>query len=139
MAQEQQKQQLEREDPAPRITVGSAATIKDRRNDRVYMLANPNDVLFGVSGAENDGWRFIDRNSDKERILGGKPGADNSAHETWLGQILMWKSRSDYAAQQEAKEKQDAEVKRQIESPGGIDGVRNLEGELAFQRPERRN
>lgn len=138
MAQAQEdKLQLEREDPAPVMYDLGVATIQNKRADRVYQLANPNDHMFGVATSLNLGWTCIDRSVDKERMVGGKPGNDSASHETWHGQILMWMPKKRFDAIQAAKDARRAEINKQIEAPGGVDGVQNLEGELAIQNPNK--
>lgn len=133
MAQAQQeKQELVRKDPvASRSHRLGSVTIINKREDRRYMIANPNEPMFGVEAMLACGWHFVDRNADKERILGGGPSRDDKSKESYGDQILMWIEADIYEAGEAAKFQENAELMSRTARQGGIDAVRGSDGAYA--------
>ena len=130
MAQPQQAAEAPRKDPRPRRRIpGMSGTVKERRPDREYVFANPNDHLFGLSRHIDDGWTKINKDRDKERAYAGR--VEENGDVSFEGQILLWIDKAEYQEMlddaQAIVKARDAKAKR----PGGIDSVVGVNGKLA--------
>lgn len=125
-------QALERTDPSPRsLTGASAGKVKNRMPDREYALANPTDDMFGAESLENDGWKYIIADSDKETVVGGR--VIEGKKIAWRGQVLMWRPAKDQAAFEKGKASYHASLEARKQQPGGSDGITDAKGNPAEQ------
>jgi hypothetical protein len=130
------KESVERKDPVTRRSARlGEMVVTNQRPDRAYLFANPNDNRFGVATSEALGWKFIDRNVDKERARGGGPSRDDPSKETYADQILMYMQREDYEAYLAESHSNQAELSARIARPGGIDAVAGTDKKLASGSP----
>jgi hypothetical protein len=110
------------------VNQASVGCLKNRRDDRAYLLANPNDDLHGLAFHLDSGWHEIraTKDGDKERINSGR--VDANGRVTFQGQVLIWLEKDEHdlrAKDQQALVK--AREKKKL-APGGIDGVVDAQG-----------
>lgn len=132
MSPAQPQQQSEpRKDPRPRRRGrGQDGQVKNKLPDRAYILANPAETRFGLTKKLEEGWTKVNHKSgDKERVFCGK--LEDNGDVTFEGQVLLWLDKEEHEARladgQEVVKSRDAKAK----SPGGIDGVRGVDGRMA--------
>lgn len=130
------KEQVVRKDPkSSRASRLGEMVVDHAREDRVYLFANPNDNRFGVATMEVLGWRYIDRNVDKERARGGGPSRDDASKETYADQILMYMPKDEHDEYLREKHEAQSELSARIARPGGIDAVSGTDNKLASGSP----
>lgn len=121
---------VERVDPPGRTLTGAnAGRVKNRRPDREYLFANPNDDLMGASVMEDEGWKYIIAGSDRETATGAREIEGKKI--AFRGQVLMWRPKAEqdaFLAGKVAVVKRHEVAKQQ---PGGIDGVKSADDTLA--------
>lgn len=105
------EQQIERVDPAPRsVSKAFMGRVTNPDPGRAYMLANPNEDMFGVAACENDGWKPLIWGKCSEKVTGARKenGGDRMSVN---GQIVMWRPKAEqdaYLAEKHAYAKQQA-------------------------------
>lgn len=102
------EQHIERVDPEPRLEVTQLGTVRNPAPDRVYMVANPNEPMFGVDACESQGWTPLIWGKDKEKVQGGRREVQGD-RVTVQGQVVMWRPKAEqerYLAQKHAYAKQ---------------------------------
>jgi hypothetical protein len=125
-------QTTERADPkTKRLLPGQAGHLRFGRPERVYKLANPADENFGLQIHLDMGWEKINggKDGDKERIAGGRVNPDGSV--SFNGQVLIWLPKEEHDAREADKRALIAAREKKRNSPGGIDGVTDVNGQLA--------
>jgi hypothetical protein len=126
------EQTPKRADPRKRGFVPTVTgTLRNGRPDRKYLLANPQDQLHGLPILLDRGWQKVNggKDGDKERVNGGKGEADGSV--SFQGQVLVWISLDDWNDQQEYKRSLEQARHAKSRAQGGIDGIRDVDGNLA--------
>ena len=110
--------------------INDQAWLDHKDPTRVYCLADPNDVYCGVQHLRRLGWEVEHARPDGPRIVGGDVSTDGSALQN-AGLYVMSRpleKHVEYLRQGWAVADQRAKA---IGQPGGIDGVRSVEGRLA--------
>ena len=127
----------ERVDPRTRrINPGQAGQVRNGRPDRVYKLANPNDMNHGLQIHLDSGWEKISgrKDGDQERVCGGNVDANGLV--TWNGQVLIWLDKNEFNEREAEKAVIRAAYEKKRNSPGGIDGVTDANGKPAQKTTE---
>lgn len=105
------EQQIERVDPAPRsVSKAFLGRVSNPLPDRVYLLANPNEDMFGYAACEADGWKPL-MEGCKEKVTGARIAPDGSKRLMVQGQIVMWRPKAEheeYLAQKQAFARQQS-------------------------------
>ncbi len=102
------EQQIERVDPEPRLEIQQLGTVTNPAPDRVYMLANPNEPMFGYDAMESIGWKPLIKGC-KEKVQGARLAPDGTDRFMVQGQIVMWRPKAEqerYLAQKHAYARQ---------------------------------
>jgi hypothetical protein len=108
------------------VNPASAGLVKNKRDDRAYLYANPNDDLQGLSFHLDNGWHEINASKDKERANSGRQDANGRI--TFQGNVLIWLEKEEF--DQRAKDR-DALIRARDakkRAPGGIDGIVDAQG-----------
>lgn len=89
------EQQIERVDPQPRPSRASLGQVRNPDPGRVYLLANPNEAMFGYDACLDDGWEPLMKGC-KEKVVGARVATDGTNRLMVQGQIVMWKSKKEH-------------------------------------------
>lgn len=122
-----------RHDPPSRPVDGdinSQAWLTNQDPTRVYCLADPNDAYCGVQHLRRLGWVVELARADGPQVAGGDVVTDGSALQM-AGLCVMSRpleKHQEYLRQGYAVADQRAKA---IGQPGGVDGIRSVEGRLA--------
>ena len=120
----------ERVDPKTRrISPQDVGNLRFGNPNRKYMLANPNDDLFGLQMHLDTGWEKVNGQSEKERVIGGR--VEGNGMVSFQGQVLIWLPLEEWQARvaEKAQRNRAREAKRR--APGGEFGVKDAEGNPA--------
>lgn len=126
---EAQPNPSKRADPRPRTNnPGLPGHLLHRRNDRAYLLANPNDNIFGLAMHLDSGWTKVNggKDGDKERVHSGKVEADGTV--SFQGQVLIYLEKADYDRREAAKHALTEQRTAMKKAPGGPDGIVDVDG-----------
>lgn len=128
---------LKRNDPPSRPVDGDiTGRIVNKRPDRWYILANPNDEFCGVRAMEELGFEVErHRGKDSPRIKGGPTSGDGDVI-VYRGQYLMSCPLEVYQARYNEGQRRADEIDKQILRPGGLDQLRGPTGRLAYHTQE---
>ena len=119
--------QAERVDPKTRrVSPQDMGNLRNGRPDRRYMLANPNDDLFGLQIHLDTGWEKINGASEKERIVGGRVEANGLV--TYQGQVLIWLPLEEWTEREALKKGRNQAREAKRKTPGGEFGVTDALG-----------
>lgn len=112
-------------DPTSKRVDGSIDDrIVGKREDRHYILANPNDEDCGAPAMEALGYEVVLHSKDGPRVRGSRSAAVGSA-VTVRGQVLMSCPMEEFLARYwEGQKRADAQMTA-IRQAGGIDSLRN--------------
>ena len=122
-----------RVDPKPRsIDASQQCVIDNRRPDRHYVLANPNDDYCGLQAMLNMGLDFQIETLRKDgpRVRGGNTSREGD-QIMWRGNVLISCPIENWKGQLEAGWKVADEYDKRSMAPGGIDGLRGTTGKPA--------
>lgn len=121
-----------RKDPKPRSMRANAigGHVIDKRDDRAYKWANPNDESFGLVFCLADGWNKVNAKIDKERGRLGRV-ADNGEDVIWKGQVLVWMDKEEFDSRDAERGEFVERHEMAKQRPGGIDAIVGPDGELA--------
>ena len=127
--------QTERVDPKTRrISPQDVGNLRFGNKDRKYMLANPNDDLFGLQMHLDSGWEKVNGQSEKERVIGGRVEANGFV--TFQGQVLIWLPLEEWLVREGIKRERNKAREAKRRAPGGEFGVRDAEGNPAQDAKE---
>ena len=127
--------QAERVDPKNRrVSPQDVGNLRFGRPDRKYMLANPNDDLFGLQMHLDTGWEKVNGQSEKERIVAGR--VEGNGLVTFQGQVLIWLPMEEWTAREAEKKARNQAREAKRRAPGGEFGVRDAEGNPAQDTKE---
>jgi len=127
--------QAERVDPKNRrVSPQDVGNLRFGRPDRKYMLANPNDDLFGLQMHLDTGWEKVNGQSEKERIVAGR--VEGNGLVTFQGQVLIWLPMEEWNAREAEKKARNQAREAKRRAPGGEFGVRDAEGNPAQDTKE---
>jgi len=127
--------QAERVDPKNRrVSPQDVGNLRFGRPDRKYMLANPNDDLFGLQMHLDTGWEKVNGQSEKERIVAGR--VEGNGLVTFQGQVLIWLPMEEWNAREAEKKARNQAREAKRKAPGGEFGVRDAEGNPAQDTKE---
>jgi len=127
--------QAERVDPKTRrVSPQDVGNLRFGRPDRKYMLANPNDDLFGLQMHLDTGWEKVNGQSEKERIVAGR--VEGNGLVTFQGQVLIWLPMEEWNAREAEKKARNQAREAKRKAPGGEFGVRDAEGNPAQDTKE---
>ncbi len=88
----------QRRDPAPRpYDGGEGHAIVSAKKDRKYVLVLKNAHIQGPDWYEDHGWKYVDPNTDEERIKGRKSRSEGQSTVEVDGHVLMCMDQGDYA------------------------------------------
>jgi len=125
----------ERVDPKNRrVSPQDVGNLRFGRPDRKYMLANPNDDLFGLQMHLDTGWEKVNGQSEKERIVAGR--VEGNGLVTFQGQVLIWLPMEEWNAREAEKKARNQAREAKRRAPGGEFGVRDAEGNPAQDTKE---
>jgi len=125
----------ERVDPKNRrVSPQDVGNLRFGRPDRKYMLANPNDDLFGLQMHLDTGWEKVNGQSEKERIVAGR--VEGNGLVTFQGQVLIWLPMEEWNAREAEKKARNQAREAKRKAPGGEFGVRDAEGNPAQDTKE---
>jgi hypothetical protein len=110
--------------------INTAAWLTNTDPGRVYCLANPNDLDSGVMHLRMLGWTVELSRKDGPQVRGGDVSKDGTSLE-YRGGYVMSRTREAHLAELQAGWVVADQRARAIGQPGGIDGVRGVEGRLA--------
>jgi hypothetical protein len=97
------EQQITRVDPEQRSLTGAdLGTIRNPDPGKAYMLANPNEDMFGYAACEAQGWAPLMKGC-KEKVIGARLMPDGSDRISVQGQIMMWRPKAEQAAYEARK------------------------------------
>ena len=121
------EQAIERVDPEPRsVSRVFLGQVTNPDQGRAYMLANPNEDMFGYAACEAEGWKPLMKGC-REKVNGARIAADGSERLQVQGQIVMWRPKAEQDAYLASKHgyaaQQSADMKRYKENIV-IDGVK---------------
>ena len=122
--------QAERVDPKTRrVSPQDVGNLRFGNPNRKYMLANPNDDLFGLQMHLDTGWEKVNGQSEKERIIAGR--LEGNGLVTFQGQVLIWLPMEEWNAREAEKKARNQAREAKRKAPGGEFGVRDAEGNPA--------
>ena len=120
----------ERVDPKTRrVSPQDVGSLRFGNPNRKYMLANPNDDLFGLQMHLDTGWEKVNGQSEKERIIAGR--VEGNGLVTFQGQVLIWLPMEEWNAREAEKKARNQAREAKRKAPGGEFGVRDAEGNPA--------
>lgn len=120
----------ERVDPKTRrVSPQDVGNLRFGNPNRKYMLANPNDDLFGLQMHLDTGWEKVNGQSEKERIIAGR--VEGNGLVTFQGQVLIWLPMEEWNAREAEKKARNQAREAKRKAPGGEFGVRDAEGNPA--------
>jgi len=125
----------ERVDPKTRrVSPQDVGNLRFGNPNRKYMLANPNDDLFGLQMHLDTGWEKVNGQSEKERIIAGR--VEGNGLVTFQGQVLIWLPMEEWNAREAEKKARNQAREAKRKAPGGEFGVRDAEGNPAQDTKE---
>lgn len=98
---------------------------------RKYVLANPNDPDYGVDYYLSIGYRLEEAREGGPSIVGGQR---KDGHVSFRGQVLMsidvetWEDIQKFGPDGRTGLALAAELEAKIVKPGGVDGIRGMDG-----------
>ena len=120
----------ERVDPKTRrISPQDVGNLRFGNPNRKYMLANPNDDLFGLQMHLDTGWEKVNGQSEKERVIGGR--VEGNGMVSFQGQVLIWLPLEEWQAREAEKAQRNRAREAKRRAPGGEFGVKDAEGNPA--------
>ena len=120
----------ERVDPkARRISPQDVGNLRFCNPNRKYMLANPNDDLFGLQMHLDTGWEKVNGQSEKERVIGGR--VEGNGMVSFQGQVLIWLPLEEWQEREAEKAQRNRAREAKRKAPGGEFGVKDAEGNPA--------
>jgi len=120
----------ERVDPKTRrISPQDVGNLRFGNPNRKYMLANPNDDLFGLQMHLDTGWEKVNGQSEKERVIGGR--VEGNGMGSFQGQVLIWLPLEEWQAREAEKAQRNRAREAKRRAPGGEFGVKDAEGNPA--------
>lgn len=120
----------ERVDPKTRrISPQDVGNLRFGNPNRKYMLANPNDDLFGLQMHLDTGWEKVNGQSEKERVIGGR--VEGNGMVSFQGQVLIWLPLEEWHAREAEKAQRNRAREAKRRAPGGEFGVKDAEGNPA--------
>ena len=120
----------ERVDPKTRrISPQDVGNLRFGNPNRKYMLANPNDDLFGLQMHLDTGWEKVNGQSEKERVIGGR--VESNGMVSFQGQVLIWLPLEEWQAREAEKAQRNRAREAKRRAPGGEFGVKDAEGNPA--------
>ena len=120
----------ERVDPKTRrISPQDVGNLRFGNPNRKYMLANPNDDLFGLQMHLDTGWEKVNGQSEKERVIGGR--VEGNGMVSFQGQVLIWLPLEEWQASEAEKAQRNRAREAKRRAPGGEFGVKDAEGNPA--------
>ena len=125
-----EKGKQERNDPESRpYDPMRAGTVRNKREDREYVLANPNDDIFGLARHIDDGWKEINHRTDRERVYSGRE--EGNGRVSFQGQVLLWIEKQKHQDRLDAAQAVVKARESKARGPGGIDSVIDATGKPA--------